>query len=312
MIEPHQNADADAAKSGQAELRPATENGAGAVQPAPADGKSSARTCIGCGERTDPEAFVRLVIGPSGEVAVDAAGGGFGHGAYVHARGPCVAQAVVRGLPRITKGQASSVHIVTKEAGALESASLMPLTAESLAACIQAAMNRRVAGLLTTAVRTRNAVVGSDAVTSAWRAGEATLVVVATDAAAASELPSVREAVDGGSAVAWGTKQSLAAALQRSSATEGVAVAAVKNSGIANALRDAVEKAVGVTSALVPARRVKVSQGRRRDDERSPDDPSKSHEKVAAPKGGFRGKVVPDRAGRASGRHLRRTQESRQ
>jgi predicted RNA-binding protein YlxR (DUF448 family) len=75
----------------------------------PEEGESGAfhapheRTCVGCGERCAPGELIRLVLAPSGEIAVDAAGGGFGRGAHVHARGACLRQAATRGLLRATK-----------------------------------------------------------------------------------------------------------------------------------------------------------------------------------------------------------------
>ena len=111
---------------------------------------------------------------------------------------------------------------------------------------------------------------------------------------AARSLSAVQEAVTAGAAVAWGSKQVLAAALLRLPTEEGVAVLAITNVGIAAAVRDAVEKTMGMRGEGVE------TAGSRR------------AVKVTAPKGGFRSKVEPQRAGRASGRHLRRAQDSRQ
>lgn len=279
------------------------------------------RTCIGCGEHAPPEELVRLVLGPSGEVAVDAAGGGFGRGAHVHPRAACLAQAASRGLMRATKGKAANVSLAVKEAGEVATTEPSPLSVDALVEAIRAAMGRRIVGLLSTAVRVQKVRIGSDAVTSAWRFGDAALVVVATDAAAAGELSAVREAVSAGAAVAWGDKQSLAAALLRRATPEGVAVAAITDPGIAAAVRDAVEKSTSATSSD----RSRATSGRRPAPASGGAPPggggSKSGEapggsrravKVTAHRGGFRGKVEPERAGRASGRHLRRAQESRQ
>lgn len=252
------------------------------------------RTCVGCGEHAPPGEMVRLVLGPSGEIAVDAAGGGFGRGAHVHARAACLAQAVSRGLLRATKGKAQSVSVAVKEGGEIAASEPSPLSAAALAQAIQDAMARRIAGLLASAVRVRHARIGADAVTGAWHAGEAALVVVATDAAATRDLTAVREAISAGVAVAWGSKQSLASALLRRPTQEGVGAVAITDAGIAAAVRDAVEKSTSVTTGgAAPA-------GSRR------------AVKVTAPTGGFRSKVERQRAGRASGRHLRRAQESRQ
>src|SRR6185295_17282216 len=85
------------------------------------------------------------------------------------------------------------------------------LDADALARAIQGSMDRRVEGLLTAAVRSRQLARGADAVTGACQRGEAELVLVACDAAAAADLAEVRHAIAEGRAVAWGTKQRLGA-----------------------------------------------------------------------------------------------------
>ncbi|MFO0591195.1 MAG: DUF448 domain-containing protein [Polyangiaceae bacterium] len=259
----------------------------------PEDGEGGAhhsaheRTCVGCGERCAPEELVRLVIAPSGEIAVDAAGGGFGRGAHVHARGSCLEQAAVRGLLRATKGKANSVSVAVKDGGDVKTTEPQPIDARALGQAIEAAMGRRIAGLLATSVRTRKARIGADAATAAWRSGEAALLVVATDAAAAADLAAVRDAVAAGGAVSWGTKMSLAAALHRPAKAEGVGVVAITDTRIADAVRDAVEKAMG---ALRQEGSRRLAKGTRKD---------------AATPADFRGKVGADRAGQF-GRQRRR------
>jgi predicted RNA-binding protein YlxR (DUF448 family) len=201
-----------------------------------------ARTCVGCGERVEVtargSALVRLILGPGGEIAVDSAGGGFGRGAHVHPRPDCLAKAVQRGLARAAKGR---VHSIRSEHDAEE---LLPLTAETLAAAIKASMDRRVQGLLVAAIRSRNAAIGADAVKSACERGEAALVLVACDAAAAAELSQVRKAVAEGRAVAWGTKVSLGnlagGSGNEGTRTSGVGVIALTSPRIAAAVRAAV------------------------------------------------------------------------
>lgn len=219
----------------------------------------------------------------------------------------------------MTKGQARSVSIAVKRGAEVETAGPVPLSAAALADAIRLSMDRRVEGLLATAVRTRKAQVGSDAVTGAWRAGQAALIVVAKDAAAAADLAAVRDAISKGCAVAWGDKQTLAAALLRRPTAEGVAVVAVTDGGVATAVRVAVEKSIGAITggaASASPRRSRAPSGRSARDAESfdgePSAGSKRGVKVTAPRSGFRGKVEPERAGRASGRHLRRAQESRQ
>jgi predicted RNA-binding protein YlxR (DUF448 family) len=173
-------------------------NAGGEAPLAQSGSKGRVRSCVGCGERVDllgPEAgdLVRLVLGPGGEIAVDAGsrhGGGFGRGAHLHTRPDCLERAAKSGLARATKGKA---HLVDDEGPAKEA-----LSAGSLARAIQAAMDRRIEGLLAAAVRSRRAASGADAVTGACKRGEAALVVV-------------RRAVAEGRAVSWGTKQRLGA-----------------------------------------------------------------------------------------------------
>ncbi len=216
------------------------------------------RTCVGCGERVavlgpGGADFVRLILGPGGEIAVDSKGGGFGRGAHVHARRACVERAARAGLLRATKGAA---HLVL-EGG--ESDKGAPLSAESLARAIQRSMDRRIEGLLGAAGRSRQVARGADAVTSACHRGEGHLVVVACDAAAAADVGEVRHAVAEGRAVAWGTKERLGAVVAPSAVrgrlgsphtkytSEGVGVVAITSRKLAEGLRQAVQAANAVT-----------------------------------------------------------------
>jgi ribosomal protein L7Ae-like RNA K-turn-binding protein len=70
-------------------------------------------------------------------------------------------------------------------------------------------MDRRIEGLLAAALRSKQLARGANAVVGACQRGEAELVLVATDAAAAADLGEVRRAVAAGRAVAWGTKERL-------------------------------------------------------------------------------------------------------
>ncbi len=189
------------------------------------------RMCVGCGERGAPEDFVRIVLGPktsdeTREIAVDAGTGSFGRGAHLHPRPACVLAAAQRGLQRSFKAA------LTLDGERL--------TAASLAACIGAVFDRRIDGLLGAARRSRRMALGADSVVSASRAGDAHVVVVATDAASAAELTEVRRAVSEGRAVAWGTKERLAAATGGSSRSMGLGVVAVTDNRIARAVREAV------------------------------------------------------------------------
>lgn len=222
-----------------------------------------ARTCVGCGERVDVTAagrasLVRLILGPEGEVAVDPGDGGFGRGAHVHPRPDCLAKAVQRGLAKAAKGRVHSIQVGEGAEG------LAPLRPDTLAAAIKAAMDRRVEGLLAAAGRSRQVALGSDAVTGACERGEAGLVVVACDAAAAADLTEVRRAIGEGRAVSWGTKQSLGALFGGGEAARpsGVGVLAITSASIAAAARDAVQIADESSGRAAPREKA-VSRPRR-------------------------------------------------
>ncbi|WP_437586488.1 DUF448 domain-containing protein [Sorangium sp. So ce1000] len=229
--------------------------------------KGRVRTCVGCGERVGVDdvrgarPLVRLILGPGGVIAVDPGDGGFGRGAHVHPQRDCLSGAVARGLARAAKGR---VHaIVGTVGGGAEGAGgeavqgVEPLTAVSLARAIREAMERRLEGLVRTAVRSQSAAIGADAVAGSCVRGEAALVLVACDAAAGADLPEVRRAVADGRAVAWGSKQALGA-LVGGPRERGVAVMAISSASIAAALANAahvvdtcarVERGEGVAEA---------------------------------------------------------------
>jgi len=188
--------------------------------------RARARTCAGCARAVDRAELVRLVLGDDGEIAVDAHQGSFGRGVHVHPRPDCLARAASGGLARAAKRQ-------VRIAGA-------PVSVGSLASAIEDATAHRLTGLLASAVRSRSLALGADAVTAACERGEAKLVVVARDAAAAAELTQVRRAVAEGRAVAWGTKAGLGAAC-RAGRSEGIAVLALSSSTLASAFQQAVQ-----------------------------------------------------------------------
>lgn len=213
---------------------------------APEGARARQRLCVGCQGREDllatDGAFVRLVVGPGGAIAVDAGSGGFGRGAYVHPRPDCLAGAVARGLPRASK---SHVHLDGDDEGER-------LSVDRLAEAIVEATDRRIVGLLSAAVRARAISAGTDAVRGAVERNEAQLLVVATDAAAAADLSEVRQAVAKGRAVAWGTKVLLGEVIGVGR-TAGLGVLAVSSDRLAVPLaiavrtRDACRGVVGQT-----------------------------------------------------------------
>jgi ribosomal protein L7Ae-like RNA K-turn-binding protein len=169
--------------------------------------------------------MVRLVLGGN-EIGVDLAGGAVGRGAHVHARSECVAKAC---KGNIARSFGANVRV----------------DAAGLGARIAEACDRRIAGLLLAARRTRALAIGADATLEAIDAG-APLVVVAVDAASVAKKSSIARAVETGRAVAWGVKAELGALL----GTEEVALCAILHAGIAAEVKKtrAMADAVGTRS----------------------------------------------------------------
>lgn len=172
---------------------------------------------------------MRLVLGPEGAIAVDLAGGSFGRGAHVHPSPACFAKA--------PKGLARSFRAPVRASAA------------DLASALREAADRRVEGLLASAVRSGRAVVGADAVVAGLGSGEVALVVVACDAAAAAQLPAVARAVAEGRSVAWGDRQRLGDLARKPE----VAVLGVTAASIAQAIATAVRFGSSVASTFVAA-----------------------------------------------------------
>jgi ribosomal protein L7Ae-like RNA K-turn-binding protein len=155
--------------------------------------------------------MVRLVVA-DGEVAFDLAGGSFGRGAHVHARPDCLAKAP-RGIARSFK---CGITADAPELGRL----------------LAAACERRLAGLLLAARRSRALVVGADAVAETLRR-EPALVLVAVDAGGVATTHEVQRAAAEGRAIAWKTKNELGALLGE----KAIAICAIRHAGIANELK---------------------------------------------------------------------------
>jgi predicted RNA-binding protein YlxR (DUF448 family) len=173
--------------------------------------KKPERTCAGCGRAEGADAMVRLVRGPEGELAVDMAGGAFGRGAHVHPRKDCVAKACKGGLSRTFKANVKA-------------------DADTLAREIAFACDRRMEGLLASALRKRALAVGADAACEALESG-APLAVVAVDAGTVVSRGPIARAIAEGRAVAWCTKAVLGGLLDR----DEVAVLALLDRSIAAA-----------------------------------------------------------------------------
>lgn len=178
------------------------------------------RTCVGCGEKAAPEAFVRLVLAPNGaSVAVDVAGTAFGRGAHVHPTEACLALACKGGLSR-----AFRTSVVAKAA--------------DLHRELGQALDRRAQGLLVGARRAGHLVFGTDGACEALAKG-APLAVVARDGARAADRGDVRRAIAEGRAVAFMTKESLGKLFGK----EEVAVLAVTHARIAKTLSSCIRTA---------------------------------------------------------------------
>jgi hypothetical protein len=175
------------------------------------DERGPERTCVGCSLRGDVAGMVRVVVADD-EVVFDLAGGRFGRGAHLHARPDCLAGAP-RGLAKAFK---RDVKVGPGE----------------LAALLSMACDRRLAGLLLAARRTRVLAIGADAALEAIRRG-APLALVAVDAGSVAETLEVAGAVAEGRAVAWKTKAELGQLLGETA----VAVCAVRHEGIAEELK---------------------------------------------------------------------------
>lgn len=172
------------------------------------------RTCAGCQKQAPVSMLVRVVVDPSsGEIALDLAGSGFGRGAHVHPSKDCVAKALKSGFARSFKMDVK---------GSLA----------AFATQIVANANRRIEGLLGGARRAGRVAFGTDKVKEELRAGNAKLVVVARDAAAAAQVTEVRDAIGKGLAIAWADKKSLGMIFSK----EDVAVCAVLDEKVAAAI----------------------------------------------------------------------------
>lgn len=172
--------------------------------------RGGTRTCVGCGQRDEKAAMLRLVVA-GGEVVFHAS---FqpGRGAHLHPRAACL-QGAPRGLARSFKG---AVRVDSSEIGR----------------SLVAACERRMVGLLLAARRRGDLVAGADAALVALRGG-APLVIVAVDAGSVRTSSEVERAISGGRAIAWKTKNELGALLGEAA----VAICVVSHGGIASELQ---------------------------------------------------------------------------
>lgn len=237
---------------------PGHEDGAAASVPV-----ARTRTCIGCGQAVDvrtlgPSELVRLVLGLEGEVVVDSGNSNFGRGAHVHPRPDCVQKAVQRGLAKASKGKAKVVR-TGPEAGDIET-----LSPASLAAAIRSAMESRLVGLLTSALRTKTLIAGAEAAAAAYDNGQAKFLVVARDAAAGADFSAVQRAISEGNAVAFSNKEglgNLCAGRNERMRLGGISVIALTSPQIAKAVRDTVHAAQSLDTEYAGATRPAKTNG---------------------------------------------------
>jgi len=173
--------------------------------------------CAGCGQRTDAEGLVRLVVAPSPPyVAVDLGRKLSGRGVSVHPKKACVRSAAVRG------GLAKALRGVAE------------VEPESLLRMMVAQYEQRVVGLLSSALRRRRLALGSEAVRSSLLANQGDLLVRAEDSRGRGDELARAAVARGCATVTWGTKASLGEAFKR----DELGVLLVMDRGIARAALD--------------------------------------------------------------------------
>lgn len=179
--------------------------------------KPSRRMCAGCGQRTEPDALVRLVVGPVPPfVAVDLGRKLGGRGVSVHPTKACVRTAALRG------GLAKALRGVAE------------VEPESVQQMIAAQLERRAFGLLSAAARKRDLALGSEAVRAALQANRGDLLIRATDSRGRGDELARAATALGCATATWGTKASLGEAFARSE----LGVLLVLDRGIARAVLD--------------------------------------------------------------------------
>jgi predicted RNA-binding protein YlxR (DUF448 family) len=179
--------------------------------------KPSRRMCAGCGSRSEQDELVRLVVGPSAPyIAVDLGRRLGGRGVSVHPRKACIRSATLRGgLARALRGVAQ-------------------VEPESIERMLVAQFQRRALGLLSSALRTRRLVLGTDAVRAGLQANRGDLLIRAEDSRGRGDELAHAATALGCAKATWGTKASLGDAFGRSE----LGVLLVTDRGIARAVLD--------------------------------------------------------------------------
>lgn len=163
---------------------------------APMTARQSARTCAGCRLEVHKREALRFVRAPNGELVPDWFGKLGGRGASIHKDLRCLEKALRGGFSRQLRSEVK-IDIAT----VLER--------------VETQVALRLQGYVLTALRTRSAALGADAVLQAIYDEKAILIVATHDA---SDRPHAHEAAAerGVRVVRFGTKESLGALAGRS------------------------------------------------------------------------------------------------
>jgi predicted RNA-binding protein YlxR (DUF448 family)/ribosomal protein L7Ae-like RNA K-turn-binding protein len=182
------------------------------------------RTCVACRRPAGRDELVRLVEGPTGQIAVDVRARAGGRGAWVHATRGCI-------------GTAARRH-------AAERALKVPVRdvdEHALLADFAAGMRRRIASLVGAAHRKRALAVGAQAVSDVLERTRVPLVLLARDAGSVSKAISEPGASGGVNVRTHGTRDELGAMLGRNE----VAILAVIDPQIAVELATTMDRLSG-------------------------------------------------------------------
>ncbi len=176
------------------------------------------RTCVGCKQRDERGALLRLVLAgdPLG-VVPDVRRGGAGRGASVHPSRACLDAAVKSGAsPRAFKRELNT-------------------DSNQIAAWARDQYLRRMDGLIVSASRSGQAVAGTERVREAIESRKVCMLIVADDAAESRSEVMDAAARLGGSCLVHTNKSHLGRLFNR----DEIAVIAVTDSAIAHALDEA-------------------------------------------------------------------------
>jgi ribosomal protein L7Ae-like RNA K-turn-binding protein len=193
-----------------------------------------------------------MVDGPDGQILFDLSGGALGRGAWTHPTEAC--------LKRTAKALRGTARSNGPGASALEN----DVSWSELSSALSDAASRRARGLVSSAYRGGHVALGTDASAAEYAEGRARLVLLASDARAASKESWLEPAVNHGKVVVWSTKAELGALVGRNE----LAVAVVTNDGLASSLANvlalttpAVSRLAGATLAVARSQVTTMATG---------------------------------------------------